>query len=155
MSDPKYLFQYCQKLVIFSSDKKKLFFARRTHEADYNGAFAFIGGKMETSDQSIIKGLKREKDEEIGNKAKIMVYPHSTFNALYTKKDGNKMILPHYLAYFVEGEIKLNPNEYSEYLWVPVGAVADLEPKVENVAKAVSWAAALSKSVGSKDLVEI
>lgn len=151
----KYAFQYCQKLVVFSSDMKKLFFARRTGEADYNGAFAFIGGKMETSDQSIIEGLKREKDEEVGKQVKIKVYPYSTFNALYTKKDGNKMILPHYLAYYVGGTIKLNPEEYSEYAWIPVNAVADLEPKVENVVEAAAWAVALSKTVASKDLVEI
>jgi hypothetical protein len=44
------LFQYCQKLIILSADKTKVLLAKRKGEADYDGIYSFIGGKMETTD---------------------------------------------------------------------------------------------------------
>jgi hypothetical protein len=60
--------------------------------------FSFIGGKMETTDDGIIAGLKREKDEEVGENFKIKIFPNLSYNTFFRKKDGNAMILPHYLA---------------------------------------------------------
>jgi len=37
---------------------------KRQGETELNEIFTFIGGKMETTDDSILQGLKREKDEE-------------------------------------------------------------------------------------------
>lgn len=153
--NPKYAFQYCQKIVLFSEDKSKLFLAKRKDEADYDGTFALIGGKMENSDRSIVEGLKREKDEEIGNQTKIRIYPESTHNLLYKKNDGSMMILPHYLAYFVGGKIELNEGEYSEYIWLPLNELEYFEPKIENIPGAVQWALHLSKSCSSKDFIDI
>ena len=63
----QYNFQYCQKIVVLSKDRTKVLLCKRKGEADYDGIFSFIGGKMETTDISIIEGLKREKDEETGH----------------------------------------------------------------------------------------
>lgn len=82
------LFQYCQKLVILSPDMQNVLLAKRKDEADYNGIYTFIGGKMETTDESILAGMKREKDEEIGNAAVVRVLPDETYNLLFRKKDG-------------------------------------------------------------------
>src|SRR5690349_3214273 len=114
--DSKYLFQYCQKIVVF--DGTKVLLAKRYGEADFDGTFAFIGGKMERTDSSILEGLRREKNEEIGEDVKLNVLTLFSINGMYLKKDGNSMILPYYYAEYQEGEINLNAEEYSEYKWV-------------------------------------
>ena len=47
------LFQYCQKLIVLSEDKTQVLLAKRKGEADYDGVYSFIGGKMETTDESM------------------------------------------------------------------------------------------------------
>jgi 8-oxo-dGTP pyrophosphatase MutT (NUDIX family) len=128
--------------------------AKRKGEADYDGTFSFIGGKMETSDQSILAGIQREKNEEVGSSAKVLVYPSETRNLLFRKSDGNTMILPHIAGLFNGGEIKLN-NEYSEYKWVPLKDLANFEPKIENIPELAQWAADKLRTVAHDDLVEI
>lgn len=153
--NPKYAFQYCQKIVLLSKDGKQLLLAKRKGEADYDGVYSCIGGKMEITDKSFLDGLKREKDEEIGAGAKIKVYPLSTYNFLYTKKDGNKMVLPYHLAYFVGGLIELNTNEYSDYKWIPIESLESFEPKIPNDVDALKWALEISKTVADNDFIEI
>src|SRR5258708_4796958 len=105
------LFQYCQKLVILSADRQSVLLAKRKGEADYDGVFSFIGGKMETTDTSFVAGMKREKTEEIGPNAVVAVLPDETRNVLFRKKDGNSMVLPHIAGVYVSGNITLN-EEY-------------------------------------------
>jgi 8-oxo-dGTP pyrophosphatase MutT (NUDIX family) len=133
------LFQYCQKLVILSEDRTKVLLARRKGETDYNEVFTFIGGKMETADESLVSAMKREKDEEIGAGAVVNVLPEETYNVLFQKQDGNAMILPHIAGVYISGEIQLS-NEYSEYAWVSVEVLDDFEPKVENIPSITKWA---------------
>ena len=133
-------FQYCQKLVIVSEDMNKVLLAKRNGEADYDGTYSFIGGKMETSDASILEGMKREKDEEIGTQAKIKILPNETYNTFYRKKDGNSMILPHIAGIYVCGKIVLS-DEYSDYKWVPIDELDAFEPKIENITQLTKWAA--------------
>ncbi|HET7638483.1 MAG TPA: NUDIX hydrolase, partial [Ktedonobacteraceae bacterium] len=125
--NPTTLFQYCQKLIVLSEDKTKVLLAKRKGEADYDGVYSFIGGKMETTDDSILAGMKREKDEEIGQNARVAVLPDETYNLLFRKKDGNTMILPHIAGIFVGGDIELN-EEYSEYKWVVIDDLEGFEP---------------------------
>ena len=121
MQDSTLFFHYCPKLIVFSKDKKSVLLARRAGEADYNGVYSFIGGKTETTDGSLLAGLQREKNEEIGPDAKLKVcYMMSCYQAWYTKKDGNSMVLPHHIAIYQSGDIALNPQEYDDYKWVPV-----------------------------------
>jgi 8-oxo-dGTP pyrophosphatase MutT (NUDIX family) len=126
------LFQYCQKLIILSEDKTKVLLAKRKGEADFDGTYSFIGGKMETTDASILAGMKREKNEEIGDAAVVKVLPNETYNLLFRKKDGNSMVLPHIAGIYVSGVIKLN-DEYSDYKWVPITDLEAFEPKIENI----------------------
>lgn len=155
MADPKYNFQYCQKLVVFSKDWQSVLLARRKDEADYDGVFSLIGGKMDISDKSIVDGLRREKNEEIGQQAKVAVYLESTNNALYRKSDGSSMILPHYLAHYTGGAIKLNPSEYAEYRWVKVDDLESFEPKIPTIPGAAKWALALKKHIGESEFIDI
>lgn len=129
--------------------------ARRKGEADYDSTFSFIGGKMETTDEDIIAGLVREKNEEIGKAAKVRVYMSATNNLLFRKKDGSSVILPHYLAQYTGGEIVLNPDEYSEFRWVAVENLPQLTPKIENIPELVAWALSLRRYTDQKAFVEI
>jgi NADH pyrophosphatase NudC (nudix superfamily) len=155
MGDPKYNFQYCQKIVLFSKDWQSVFLAKRHGEAEYDEAFSFIGGKMETGDRSILEGLRREKGEEVGEAVRVRVYLGATQNFLYYKQDGSAMILPHYLAQYVGGDIRLNLEEYSECRWVPIGELSTFEPKIENIPACVSWAQKLLKFAEAQDFTEI
>lgn len=148
------LFQYCQKLVVLSEDKTKVLLAKRAGEADYDGVYSFIGGKMETTDESIIAGMKREKNEEIGENTTVKVLPNETYNFLFRKKDGNSMILPHIAGIFVAGEITLS-DEYSDYKWVRLDELESFEPKIENIPELAMWAAKKLKDIDTNSLVEI
>lgn len=155
MTDSKYAFQYCQKIIVFSEDWSQVLLARRRGEADYDGTFSFIGGKMEATDKTIIEGVRREKNEEIGETARLKLYTGSTRNLLYRKADSSNMILPHYLAHYLGGEIKLNYREYSEYCWVSIPQLAEFEPKVENIPEMVDWALSLKICAKAEDLIDI
>ena len=140
MSTDVTLFQYCQKLVILSADKQTVLLAKRKGEADYDGTYSFIGGKMETADEGLLAGMKREKDEEIGQTATVRVLPDETYNVFFRKKDGNAMVVPHVAGVYVSGEIKLN-DEYSDYRWVPLAEMDGFEPKIQNIPQLTRWAA--------------
>jgi ADP-ribose pyrophosphatase YjhB (NUDIX family) len=122
----KYNFQYCQKMVVYSKDGLSILLCKRKDEADFNATFSFIGGKLEITDDNIVEGLKREKNEELGEDFKIRIFLDFTTNIYFVKKDGSKMILPHIYAIHESGEIKLN-EEYSGYKWVLLEDVSTLE----------------------------
>ncbi|PIR07189.1 MAG: hypothetical protein COV55_00405 [Candidatus Komeilibacteria bacterium CG11_big_fil_rev_8_21_14_0_20_36_20] len=149
-----YNFQYCQKIVVFSKNKDSILLCQRKSEDDYDGIFSFIGGKMEISDKSIIEGLKREKNEEVGESFKIGIYPVFTTNVLFHKKDGSDMILPHYYAVHIEGSVKLN-QEYSEYQWVKIDELNSFEPKIPNIPEVVQILIKLKNIISDKDLIII
>ncbi|HBG82042.1 TPA: hypothetical protein DDW69_04390 [candidate division CPR2 bacterium] len=131
-------FQYCPKIAVFSQDGSSVLLCRRKGEADYDGVFSFIGGKMEHKDLSIIDALSREKTEEVGELFRIKVLPHYSIDTFFVKKDGSRMILPHYYAVHQSGEINLS-EEYDDYRWVPLNSLDEFEPKIENIA----WIATL------------
>ena len=148
----KYNFQYCQKIVVLSKDKNRVLLCKRKGEADYDGTFSFIGGKMEITDVSIIKGLKREKDEEVGINFKIMLYPKFSLNLLFRKKDGNSMIIPHYFAIHEKGDVNLN-KEYSEYKWVEIEDLNEFEPKIYNIPETVNEILKLEKIANKEEFI--
>lgn len=133
------LFQYCQKLIVLSGDKQSVLLAKRKGEADYDGTFTFIGGKMETTDDSLLAGMRREKNEEIGPDARVNVLADETRNLLFRKKDGNAMVIPHVASVFAGGDIRLS-DEYSEYRWVPLTELDAFEPKIDNIPELTRWA---------------
>ncbi len=154
MGDPLF-FHYCPKLVVFSEDKQSVLMARRAGEADFDGVYTFIGGKTETTDGSLVEGLRREKTEEIGPDAKLDVcYKISCYQVWYTKKNGNSMVLPHHIAIYQGGEIKLNPEEYDDYKWVPVAEIEEYAQIAENV-PAVQQAVRFLPILKDEDFVEI
>ncbi|MDD2637184.1 MAG: NUDIX hydrolase [Bacteroidales bacterium] len=149
-----FLFQYCQKLIVISNDKRFVLLAKRKGETDFDSTFSFIGGKMETTDIDMVAGMKREKDEEIGAGNKIKILPNETYNLYYRKKDGSCMILPHIPGIFISGEIVIN-HEYSEYSWVPIAEIDRFEPKIANIPKFTRWALQKINSADDNRFVEI
>ena len=125
-------FQYCPKLAVFDASGEKLLLCKRKGEQDYDGVFSLIGGKMEHKDPSIVEGIQREKNEEVGPQFSVRLLPTHSVDVLFCKKDGNRMILPHFYAQHIQGDVSLN-DEYSEYSWVPLGELNSFSPMVENV----------------------
>ncbi|MFA4931187.1 MAG: NUDIX hydrolase [Patescibacteria group bacterium] len=150
----KYNFQYCPKIAVLSSDKNKVLLCRRKGEVDYNDIFSFIGGKMETTDASIVAGLKREKDEEVGQNFQLKLYPKFSINILIRKKDGHSMIVSYYLAIHEKGDIELS-EEYSEYQWVKLAKLAEFEPKFSNISEVINELRRLEKIAAAKDFILI
>ena len=154
MSDTTLLFQYCQKIVVFNEARDAVLLAKRKGEADFDGTFSFIGGKLETFDGGLLSGLQREKNEEIGTTAKLKICPSLSHNEYYIKKDGNAMVLPHYLAIYTGGDIALN-EEYSEYEWVKLSELHDFKPKIDTIEPAVQWAIRIAKVTPEEEFVVI
>ena len=153
-SKQKYNFQYCQKLVVFSPDMKKVLLCKRKGENDYDGVYSFIGGKMETTDKDLVSAMQREKNEEVGENFKVKLYKKFSNNLTFKKKSGDYMILPHYLGIYVDGEVKLS-DEYSDYKWVEIDKLEEFEPKIENVAKSVNAMLALAEITKDADMETI
>jgi ADP-ribose pyrophosphatase YjhB (NUDIX family) len=124
------LFQYCPKVAVFRDDT--LLLCKRRGEADYDGVFSLIGGKLEHKDKSIIDGIRREVGEEVGSDLRLSVLTRLSLNTMFQKRDGNAMILPHYYARYVGGEITLN-DEYSEYAWARLSELGTFSPMIENI----------------------
>lgn len=150
------LFQYCPKIILFSADETEILLAKRKGEQDYDGTYSFIGGKSETTDESLLHALKREKDEEIGREARVQICWHvSCYQVLFRKKDGNAMVLPHHVARFIDGDIKLNSEEYADYQWVPVVELDDFDPKIPGISQAVDAANRFLSVLKPADFEEI
>ncbi len=148
------LFQYCQKLVVFSEDGLSVLLAKRRGEADYDGVFSFIGGKLESTDGGLVQGLRREKNEEIGTSAKIAVVTSISLNEYFVKSSGQAMVLPHYYAKLLGGEININ-DEYSEYRWVRIEDLDKFEPKIDTVAPIVKSIQKIGQMAAPEDYLEI
>lgn len=132
-------FQYNQKMVLLSKDKQSVLLAKRQGEQDYNATFSFTGGKLEVTDDDFIDGLRREKDEELGANCKVKICPAVSWNVLFRKADGNTVIVAHFPAQYLGGEIELS-DEYSEYQWVEISKLESFEPKVHNIPELVQRA---------------
>lgn len=145
---------YCQKLVIFRANDTEVLLAKRKGEADYNQTYSFIGGKVDETDTSLLAGLMREKNEEIGKAAVIQVNTTFSYNTTFTKKSGEHMILPHYYARYQSGKIALS-DEYSDFTWVRVADLVAFEPKIENVPVVVAAILSLRGSLREDDLATI
>lgn len=146
------LFQYCPKLAVFNADRSSVLLCRRKGETDYDGTFSFIGGKMEHKDQTIVDALRREKTEEVGESFRIQVLPYYSVDTFFMKNDGNRMILPHYYAVHVSGDVQLN-EEYSEHTWVSLPELKKFEPKVSNITWITPLLAKAASIAPEKDFV--
>lgn len=148
------LFQVCQKLVVFNNDDSKILLAKRIGEADYDGTYSFIGGKLETTDKGILEGIKREKNEEIGIEAILKVFPSVSVNAYFVKNSGQPMLLPHYYVQYQSGEI-IPSDEYDDIKWVALEELNDFEPKIPNITDITYQLLSLKGMFSGKDFVQI
>ncbi len=128
--------------------------AKRKGENDFDGIYSFIGGKMEVTDGSILAGLRRERDEEVGSACKMRILLTCTNNTYFVKHDGSHMILPHYPAIYRSGKIQIN-DEYSEYKWIPLTKLKSFEPKIPNIFEMTLWAKAILSHTDLTSLSEL
>ncbi len=149
-----YAFEYCQKIVVFRNDDTEVLLCKRKWEADYDGVFSFIWGKMETGDVDVLTWIVREVREEIGWDVSLAILPYTYFPLSYVKKNGNAMLLPHYYASYLWWSIILS-DEYSTYEWVPVATIDTFEPKIATIPSAVRDLLALRARFSSTDLVHL
>lgn len=152
--DPTH-FQYCQKIVLFRNNNQEVLLAKRQNEADFNGVYSFIGGKMENTDPDILAGLAREIKEEIGSQVRIRICPLISYNVFYLKKDGEAMILPHYYASYVSGKIILSEAEYADYRWVELSGLKELSPKIDNIPEIANRLKNLRETMLESELTEL
>lgn len=148
------LFQYCQKIVVFNEDDNSVLLAKRKGEADFDGTYSFIGGKLETTDGGLIRGLQREKNEEIGKDVELDVFPYASYNEYYMKKNGQAMVLPHIYAIYRGGDIHIN-EEYSDYAWVKISDLETFGPKIDTVLPMVKNMIKIKQIADSTDYVRI
>ena len=59
----------------------------------------------------MLGGLQREKDEELGKEFKVSVCPTISYNVYFIKKSGQHMIVPHFVAKYMSGQVVLS-EEY-------------------------------------------
>lgn len=153
MSDPTH-FQYCQKLFLVDESADSVLLARRRGEEDFDGIFSLIGGKMERSDVTTFAGISREKREEIGASAVVDVLINYSYNVTFVKNDGNAMVLPHYYARYMGGEILLN-EEYSDFRWVALSELDTFSPMIDNIDHVGKTLLKILPSVTEEDFVRL
>lgn len=125
-------FQYCPKLAVFDRAGSRVLLCRRKGEQDYDGTYSLIGGKMEHGDPSILAGIAREKNEEVGSQFRVRIFPKLSVDVYFEKKDGSRMILPHFYCQHLEGDIVLS-DEYSDWVWASVEELVAIRPIIDNI----------------------
>jgi len=133
----KFNFQYCPKIIIFN-DKDEVLLCERKWEQDFDWIYSFPWWKREITDEKIEIWIKREIQEELWNDIKLKFYRLFNIEEEYVKKIWDIMILPHYFSYYVWWEIELNEGEYSEYRWVSIVDLKQINtiPTVEKIVRA-------------------
>ncbi|KAM0341862.1 hypothetical protein ACHAPU_009798 [Fusarium lateritium] len=109
--------------------KRILFLKRTAHEVYYPGVFEIPGGNVDDTDLSIRDAITREVKEETGLTVVKVLSPLAPFTYIAEKKIEHGTFLQTIqktalqLSYLVQteeddGELVVNPSEYSEGLWV-------------------------------------
>ncbi|MFA4937240.1 MAG: NUDIX hydrolase [Patescibacteria group bacterium] len=101
--------------VIRNQDGKYLVLKRHPREIAFPEHYCFPGGKVDGGD-SIEETLVKEIKEEAGlimKPGKILVK-----DASYLRPDGQTVKVLAYLVEVEEGEVKFDPNDFTEYKWV-------------------------------------
>jgi hypothetical protein len=88
---------------------------------------------MEHADDTTVESIRREKTGEIGPDTELGVLVRYSINIEFTKVDGSRVILPHYLVDWRGRTIKLS-GEYSQHQWVPIDQLDERANVVPNIA---------------------
>ena len=116
--------------------------------------FAFVGGKMDADEVSILDSLKREKDEEIGEDVKIKVFLNFCENFFFIRESGKPIMMSFYFGVYEDGKINLN-DEHLEYKWVKIDELKEFEPKIFDIEEKAKKMLKLDKIIREEDLVLI
>ncbi len=130
MSASADVYQVCPKVAIFYQGR--VLIAKRQSETELNETYTLVGGKLEHTDKTILAGIRRELQEEIGNDCSIRLLKTFAVVVEYIKQDGSRMILPHFYGEFLRGTISLS-KEYSDFQWVLIEALPQLPRTIRNL----------------------
>lgn len=153
---PNKLFYFVANVVVFrASDNRCLILKRSAQEKVHPSRYCVPGGKLEWSDLDINKPtringevldyqdaveslLVRETFEEAGIRIeKDLKYINSV---AFIRPDGIPVVLVKFAAKYLAGEIKLEPDSFSDYAWVNQDEVVNyqcIEGIKEEVDKAI------------------
>lgn len=128
------LFYFVANVLVYRNDGKFLLLKRSMREKVHPGKFCTIGGKLEWNDLNITKPtrmngdvfdfedaveklLVKEVKEEAG--VKIDTQNLKYINSVaFVRPDGIPVILVKFAARYKNGEVKIDENDFSDYIWV-------------------------------------
>jgi 8-oxo-dGTP pyrophosphatase MutT (NUDIX family) len=148
------MYQCVQKLLVVDEQSSRVLLCQRRGEADLDGIFTLIGGKLEHGDEDLVAGLRREKDEEVGAAVRLSVLTTYATFAEFTKADGSKQILPHYYAVYRGGDIEIS-EEYASFQWVAVDELNGFGPIVPNIPMIADRLIRLRRVATDDDFIEM
>ena len=110
--------------VIRDADGRYLVVKRSEREIAFPGKWAFPGGKVE-GDQTIEQALTDEVREEVGlslRPGKILLK-----ESVFVRPDDQTVKVFSYLCMAEPGEVELDQHDFSEYRWVTVTELNELD----------------------------
>lgn len=114
------------KALIKNKDKLLIL---KTIDSDQNNnlsGWETPGGRLEDKEE-IISGLKREIKEETELDVRIL-FPFNTYSADVGQE--NSIIGINYLIEYTDGEVKIDPNEHSQYQWADIPTIRKLKDSI-------------------------
>lgn len=133
--------------VIRNQDGKYLVLKRHPREIAFPEHYCFPGGKVDGGD-SIEETLVKEIKEEAGlamKPGKILIK-----DASYLRPDGQTVKVLAYLVEVEEGEVKFDPNDFTESKWVTAEELkklphVGLEEEIRKTEEIISFGISLNK----------
>ena len=110
---------------------------------------------MEMTDGGFIDSMAREIMEEIGPDVTLKILETYSTNYFYKTNAGDGMALPYYAAVYLEGEIKLNPTEYDDYMWANTNEIHTIKNIIECIPDAINKLLRLKEIATDADFVTI
>jgi len=103
-----------------------LFIQRAEHPSDpWSGHIAFPGGRHDPEDPSLLATVLRETYEEVGLtlSAADLVVRLPSVEAPTRERRGGLIVTPYVFALRSPAELRLDPTEVADTLWVPLAAL--------------------------------
>jgi 8-oxo-dGTP pyrophosphatase MutT (NUDIX family) len=128
------LFYFVANVLVWREDGRFLLLKRSMREKVHPGKFCTPGGKLEWKDLdlknptrmngevfdfegAVEKLITKEVKEEAGIEVDTekLIYINSI---AFVRPDGIPVVLVKFAARFAGGEVKIDPNDFSDYIWV-------------------------------------
>jgi len=105
--------------VVIVKDQDEVLLLKRSKKSKNPGKWDLPGGHLDKG-ETLEEAIKREVTEETGLKIKVADIIGTTEFSKDSKHFKNEKRGLRYLAYFKEGEVKLNKKEHQEFEWLKI-----------------------------------